>query len=203
VPRPNRGRSIASEANLAKRIAYERGSRGLSYEALASLMTEHGCPMRGSALYKIEKGDPPRRITVDELVALGRVLDVDLDELLVPMDLIQKRQARELIDELDRATEAVIEAGVRTFNVFTRLLGLEILQPEVREFVENRWVTASKTGYPLAVITADGKTATGDMRLHEVLQKLPDDIEALAKENVTQALESGKGVGWAVKGKAD
>jgi hypothetical protein len=62
MPRPNAPREIRErgEANLARRLEYERTSRGLSYEALARAMADAGCPIQGSALYRIEKGDPPR-----------------------------------------------------------------------------------------------------------------------------------------------
>jgi transcriptional regulator with XRE-family HTH domain len=74
---------IAAEAALARRIEYERTRRGMSYEGLATRMSRAGCPIQPSAIYKIEKGDPPRRITVDELAALARVFEMSMDELLL------------------------------------------------------------------------------------------------------------------------
>jgi transcriptional regulator with XRE-family HTH domain len=87
MPRPNAPRSIASEQNLARRIAYERERQGMSYAGLAQRMTEHGCAIDQSALYKIEKANPPRRITVDELVALAQVFETTVDDLLLPPEL--------------------------------------------------------------------------------------------------------------------
>lgn len=85
MPRPNPPRSLQSEDNLAQRIAYEREQRGLTYEGLAQRLTDVGCPIQGSAIYKIEKGMPRRRIVVDELVALGKVFYLEITDLLVPV----------------------------------------------------------------------------------------------------------------------
>jgi transcriptional regulator with XRE-family HTH domain len=210
LPRPNRGRSIASEANLAKRIAYEREWRGLSYEGLATLMTEHGCAIRGSAIYKIEKGDPPRRVTVDELVALARVFEVTVDELLDPVELIEERHAKELIDEFDRVGELLPDAVVRLFELWTNYLMLGMNNPELHEYVSHHWEKAAEGNYNVAAITADGVTVTGDTRLHEVVLMLSDAIQKLSAividrvkdlgtENVVNAIKEGRAPHTAVK----
>ena len=82
MPRQNASRSINAEQDLAALIARERERRGWSYDHLARLISDAGCPIQGSALFKIEKGQPPRRITVDELVALTRVFAMNIDQLL-------------------------------------------------------------------------------------------------------------------------
>jgi hypothetical protein len=139
MPRANPGRSIASEANLAKRIAYEREVRGLSYEALASLMTDQGCAIQGSAIYKIEKADPPRRVTVDELVALKKVFDVKTtDELLKPMELIDKEHAEELITELNEMFHAWPRLLFRTYATYLQCIALKIQHPELAEYVDHQ-----------------------------------------------------------------
>ena len=94
MPRPNPLRAIQAEANLARRVAFERSERGMTYDALAKVMTDAGCPIQGSAIFKIEKGDPPRRITVDELVAFGCVFDIATDELLMPWTTATERERR-------------------------------------------------------------------------------------------------------------
>ena len=116
MPRPNRGRVIHAERNLAQRVAYERQrpERGWTFDGLAKRMTDAGCPMAGSAIYKIENGDPPRRVTVDELVALARVFGYDdVNELLVPVALVRDRRARELYDQIARAWDVTIFEGVQ------------------------------------------------------------------------------------------
>ena len=106
MPRQNRPRSIASEANLARRIAYEREQRGWSYAGLASRMTRVGCAIDQSALYKIENGTPRRRISVDELVALSRVFDVPMKDLIVPPEIVTDRQALRLLEDYHKARDA-------------------------------------------------------------------------------------------------
>lgn len=67
---------------MALRIRQEREVRGWSYERLAEALTAIGCPIQGSAIYKVEKGTPPRRVTVDELVALSRLWAIPVGRLI-------------------------------------------------------------------------------------------------------------------------
>ncbi|HWI41999.1 MAG TPA: helix-turn-helix transcriptional regulator [Nocardioides sp.] len=110
MARRNANRSIGSERALARRVAWEREKRGWSYEGLASRMTLEGCPIQASALFKIEKSDPPRRITVDELVALARVMNTTPDELLRPVEVVLHDEIRELADQDDAAWEQLFKA---------------------------------------------------------------------------------------------
>ena len=82
MPRPNRDRTIGAETRLAERIAIERAARGWSYEQLAEAMSEVGCSIQPSAIYKIEKAEPRRRITVNELVALSDVWAIPVERLV-------------------------------------------------------------------------------------------------------------------------
>jgi transcriptional regulator with XRE-family HTH domain len=82
MPRPNKARTVLAETYLAQRLAQERERRGMSYEGLAERMTAAGCAIQASALFKVEKGKPPRRVTVDELVALSEVLGIPMNELV-------------------------------------------------------------------------------------------------------------------------
>ena len=108
MPRPNPLRSLQSEANLARRIAHERESRGWTYDGTAKRLTDAGCAIQGSAIYKIEKANPPRRISVDELVAFGKVFDLEVDELLVPINVLLSKDAARLFGQW---TEARAELG--------------------------------------------------------------------------------------------
>lgn len=100
MPRPNVGRTLRSEAGLARRIAYERQERGWSLEGLAKRMSDAGCNINASAIFKIEKGDPPRRISVDELVALAAVFAERVDDLLLPPNVVFDKVAHELVEDL-------------------------------------------------------------------------------------------------------
>jgi transcriptional regulator with XRE-family HTH domain len=119
MARPNKPRLIGSERSLARRIAWEREKRGMSYEGLASRMGLEGCAIQASALYKIEKGEPPRRITVDELVALSRVFGLSSEELLEPVEAVLNREvaasiarSSDAMDRLYAAVKDVIQARV-------------------------------------------------------------------------------------------
>lgn len=135
MARPNRGRSIGGESNLARRIAHERGQRGLSYEGLAKLMTDAGCGIQGSAIYKVEKAEPRRRVTVDELVALAAVFELSVDELLTPMEVLENRRAQELLREMDEADEGFFLAVGRLLFAFSEFIQLAESAPELYEFV--------------------------------------------------------------------
>lgn len=145
MPRPNRPRSIASEENVARRIAYEREQRGWSYAGLASRMTKVGCAIDQSALYKVENSTPRRRISVDELVALSTVLDIPVDELLVPPEIATDKRALELLENYHKARDAADE-------VFFDLAEHAVAHPRV-EGVLRQHMTAEdkKTGFDAAV----------------------------------------------------
>lgn len=108
MPRPNPLRTLQSEENLARRIAYEREQRGWSYEGTAVRMTYAGCPLQGSAIYKIEKGSPRRRITLDESVAFARVFGLELPDLLIPVELLDRQKLAQATEELVMARRALL-----------------------------------------------------------------------------------------------
>jgi transcriptional regulator with XRE-family HTH domain len=100
MPRPNRPRHIGGESSLADRIAFERESRKMSYDGLASRMEKAGCPINASAIYKIEKANPPRRITVDELVGFSRVFELPIEDLLLPAHVVKQSRLLKGLDEI-------------------------------------------------------------------------------------------------------
>lgn len=113
MPRPNKRREVLAEDNLARRIAVEREARGWTNDGLAKRMSDAGCAMTGSAIFKIEKGEPPRRIVVDELVAFAKVFGVSVEELLLPPEVAASRELAELVvawDSADNVAAAAIAA---------------------------------------------------------------------------------------------
>jgi transcriptional regulator with XRE-family HTH domain len=101
---------VLAEDNLARRIAAEREARGWTYDGLAKRMTDAGCPMNQSALYKIEQLTPRRRITVDELVAFSRVFGVPVEQLLLPPEIALADELAERVLEWDQAQARVTAA---------------------------------------------------------------------------------------------
>ncbi len=128
---------------------------------------------------------------------------MSIDELLTPMELIEQRQAKELIEELDRVAELSAETAVRLFNMYTQYVALAVDNPELGEYVEHHWDAATEGDYPVAAITVDGATAVHDDRLNEIALKFSGRIIAMAREyfqevgaelageNVIQAIEGG------------
>lgn len=80
-PRANKNKSRTTSRNVAARLRHERTSREWTYAALKSQMAAAGCDIAVSSLNKIERDDPPRNVTVDELFAFARVFDLGVEEM--------------------------------------------------------------------------------------------------------------------------
>lgn len=137
MPRPNQPRSIASESALARRIAFEREDKGMSYEGLASRMSKAGCSINASAIYKIEKADPPRRITVDELVGFSQVFGIPVEELLLPPEIVARKELLELVLAWDRARLAALDAASERDRAWDALRAYLSAHPELTPEVES------------------------------------------------------------------
>ena len=85
---------LASEDALARRITFEREQRVWSPDGLAKKMTKAGYPMNQSAIWKIENGEPRRKITVDELVGFAKVFETPVEDLLVAPERIPNLRAQ-------------------------------------------------------------------------------------------------------------
>ncbi|MFE2017558.1 helix-turn-helix domain-containing protein [Streptomyces sp. NPDC059499] len=70
---------------MAAHVAVEREARGWSTAELARRVTDAGCPLSQSAVWRIESGEPRRKISVDELIAFGKVFERSIEELLKPV----------------------------------------------------------------------------------------------------------------------
>jgi transcriptional regulator with XRE-family HTH domain len=98
VPRQT-PRLPGAEELVRRRIAYERKARGWSNAELAKRMADAGCPINQSAIQKIENGNPPRTISLDEAGAFAEVFGVSLNDLQrPPTELISADLARFLRD---------------------------------------------------------------------------------------------------------
>jgi transcriptional regulator with XRE-family HTH domain len=137
MPRPNVGRSMANEANLAVRVARERQARGMSYEALAKAMTKVGCSINASSLYKIEKGSPPRKVTVEELVAFHQVFDLSIENLLTPIELLDQERAHEILKDVGAAEIRLFEAVADLLGGYSDFYSLAATHPDLHEYARN------------------------------------------------------------------
>lgn len=151
MPKLNVGRSVGVETNLAARIAHERNLRGQSYEVLAEAMTQAGCAINGSSIYKIEHGSPPRRISVDELWTLAQVWGTTVEDLLTPMELLEQRRAHELIESIQEVQRGMGDLASDAFNAFSELIRLAFEHEELYEYVVNQLAASAGGSYTLRV----------------------------------------------------
>lgn len=188
MSRPNRARSIGDEANLALRMARERKAAGLSYEGLAKLMTDAGCGVQGSAIYKIEKGDPPRRVAVNELVALATVLGKSVDDLLTPIEVLDNQRAKELVKELDDTATALMEDVTRVVRVYREWLQLAQVEPELFSYVAGHHDRniSSTWGSPdlMPQFRVDGLDGPSATRIYELFRQFWSDLVNLTSRSV-------------------
>lgn len=102
------------EANVADHVRLEREARGWSTAELARRVTAAGCPMSQSAVWRIESGEPRRKITVDELIGFSKVFGVAFERLLKPISSEFPRDLIRLyVDRWIRAERAQWDAGLR------------------------------------------------------------------------------------------
>lgn len=161
MPRPKPARKLISEQNVAERVAYEREQRGWSYAGLAQRLTAVGCAIDPSALYKIEKADPPRRITVDELVGLSEVFGLTLTELVTPLDVIVSEQTLKLIGACRSAHEQMGDA-------FDDLAAHVAAHPKAGEVFESEWSEWDAWAYGRVMVD----------RVHAASEKILSAFEA-------------------------
>jgi transcriptional regulator with XRE-family HTH domain len=126
---------LVNENALARRIAYERERREWSPGGLARLMTKAGCPMNQSSIWKIENGEPRRKITVDEAIAFAKVFDTTLEKLLTPPELLAETAAAErALDLFGKYQERFEAAAIALARCDETAVELEAVLADHREF---------------------------------------------------------------------
>lgn len=114
---------IEGEANLAERIRQEREQRGWSHSELARRMAEAGCAgLPRNAMLRAERRE--RGISVDELVALSRVFELPVANLLTSVEWLRQERADKLLNELRDAHDAVRAHAVRKLELILQLVEL-------------------------------------------------------------------------------
>ncbi|WP_369391805.1 helix-turn-helix domain-containing protein [Streptomyces sp. CG1] len=101
---------LYSEGNIAARVAMEREVRGWSTTELADRVTKAGVRMNQTAVWRIENGNPRRRINVDEAIGFARVFELPLEELMSPplegIDLEGRRLVQEAVEAFYESRDA-------------------------------------------------------------------------------------------------
>ena len=149
MPKPVEGRTMAQEAWVAQRVKSERLGRRWSLEEVARRMADVGCPIPISAIHKIEKSDPPRRISLNEFLALASVFDIPPDDLMKPPDAVSEAAAKELVDEWEAARDAAADQIRHLYFLHEKLA---TQHPEAAEQVRERF------GPDLVVRLPNGET---------------------------------------------
>lgn len=168
TPRP-----VGAEEMVARRVIWERRTRGWSNAELARRMAEAGCPINQSAIQKIEHGNPRRTISLDEALAFAKVFGVSLDELKGIPDEVVSADLAAYLDELGE-----IEAQ------------LERLRGVILKLLERTAHTAEEAGPLLEYMESDPpwtpvlELEDGLTRLADLIIKVRDEV---AKLRFTQA----------------
>ncbi len=128
MPKINAGRPRGPEADAAIRVALERERRGWSAAELARRMTTAGCPINQSAVNKIEQGDPPRRITVDELVAFAKVYELEVEDLLLPAHAARDKQIADSYRQISKVggyAVTCVEVVLKELTQLSELIAMD------------------------------------------------------------------------------
>jgi transcriptional regulator with XRE-family HTH domain len=156
------------ERDLARRITYERKTRGLSQRKLADLLQDAGCSIDHSAVAKIESGD--RGIRVGEAVALAEAFKITLEDLLVPVALWKDERARQLVLALTVASARLAEAYVQRVTAEADLEAYMLAHEEMADYVSSHLdaarqhpalVRATRAAETIAQLRAD-RLAAGE-----------------------------------------
>lgn len=140
MPRVNVGRTIRAERDLAERIAYEMEANGWNPESLARRMTDVGCKINASAIWKVINQDPPRRLTVDELVALKIVFKLEsTDELLRPVAEVRGEQSLARWRQISDTWEGIADQVGDLVNAISEVLVLRVDDPSLHSDVMGLW----------------------------------------------------------------
>jgi transcriptional regulator with XRE-family HTH domain len=105
-----RRQRLEGEENVARRIKLEREARGWSTATLADRLTDAGYPLNQSAVWRIESGEPRRRVNLDEAIGFAKVFDVSLDNLVGPPEIAANAQVKQLMAEFAASWEKSVAA---------------------------------------------------------------------------------------------
>jgi transcriptional regulator with XRE-family HTH domain len=140
APRPARRRTKTNERNIAARVTHEREDRGWTYDELSKRMTDAGCSVAVSSLNRLERGNPPRRISVDELFAFAEVFDLSIFDMMEPPETYRQAYLLAWLDEYTAATDKIVHARIDALRIeATRVERTRGFTPEEVSDGVNAW----------------------------------------------------------------
>ena len=159
---------MSAEAQVAARLKWERERRHWSMAEVARRMADAGCPVNQTAIYKIEKGNPRRTISLNEAHALAEVFGLDTvgDLERIPEEIVHE-DARIFVEETEKLRDDVRDLLRSLEGVGPRLA-------EIRRNVQPLMGYAGLTG--LRFPTERLQAALTDMA--ENLVKIRDELAA-------------------------
>ncbi len=135
MPRTVPDRRRPEERFIARRIEFELKRRRWSYLELAKRMKDVGCRIDQSAVNKILKGHPPRRIAANELAAFAEVFGVPVGRLMKPLEVDLSQEMNALLEELHERRKTLLEASAAVADIVRKiallLLGTDQFEPRI------------------------------------------------------------------------
>jgi transcriptional regulator with XRE-family HTH domain len=134
------GPAFAVEATVAQRIKFEREERDWSSAKLAQQMTEAGYPLNQSAIWRIENGDPPRRVNLEEAVGFAKVFGISLGDLITPVGDMATPELKRRLQNLLEAARAYREAEATAYRAVEALEEYADGRPEQARIIKDLYV---------------------------------------------------------------
>ncbi|MFE2725032.1 helix-turn-helix domain-containing protein [Kitasatospora sp. NPDC059327] len=127
-----------SEEHAAERVRLEREHLGWSTGELAKRMTAAGCPINQSSVWRIENGEPRRRINLDEAIGFAKVFGLTLEEFLGPPGSSADKHITQLTTEVVARYRFLLDLMQSTSSAFKAVDQYSALFPQHAKELNNR-----------------------------------------------------------------
>ena len=184
MPRRGEAKKIGAEEIMARRIHVEREKRGWSHTSLARRMTNAGCPMNQSAIWKIENGKPRRRITVDEAVTFAAVFKIQVKDLLVDVDVALGREVEDYFRRAVRLASELSEMGARAHVLSTSLETVRAIVIDTGSW--DKWAVEAIDKWKEQLEAVDGSR-------YELAKAMNNTLEAVDHAQAGLEIEAARG----------
>ncbi|GAA2992024.1 hypothetical protein GCM10020229_00600 [Kitasatospora albolonga] len=131
-----------SEEHAAERVRLEREYLGWSTGELAKRMTAAGYPMNQSSVWRIESGEPRRRINLDEAIGFAKVFSLTLEEFLGPPEPSSDKHISQLTTEVVARYRFLLDLLQSTNSVFDAVDQYNAIFPQHAKELNDRIVRA-------------------------------------------------------------